>query len=66
MRKPVASHTFAGMEQAVTAQAEAAGIQTAAELSAKLLEPRRSIDTAAAAMELDSPLFYGTIHPTLF
>ena len=35
-------------------------------LTARMIEPRPSIDAAAGKMESDSPLFYGTIHPTLF
>jgi hypothetical protein len=64
--KPVESHIFEGMETAVAEQAEAAAVQQAAELTAKLIEPRQSIDTKAADIEYNSPLFYGTIHPTLF
>ena len=60
------SMTFDGMAAAVAEQAEAAAIQTAAELTAKLTEPRASIDKQAGEMERNSPLFYGTIHPTLF
>lgn len=64
--RPVESHVFAGMEQAVEAQAEAAAVQTAAELTARLVEDRPSIDAKAGKMERDSPLFYGIIEPTLF
>jgi hypothetical protein len=68
MRKPrpVESHTFAGMETAVSQQAQAAGEYTAETLTAKLLEPRPSINAAAGRMEQDAPLFYGVIQPTLF
>jgi hypothetical protein len=54
------------METAVTEQSEAAALYSAEELTAKLLEPRKSIDAKTQAIEMDSPLFYGTIHPTLF
>lgn len=64
--KPVESHIFAGMETAVTAQAQAAAVQTAAELTARLIEDRPTIDARAGEMERNSPLFFGTIHPTLF
>lgn len=63
-RRPVESLTFDGM--AVAHQAEAAAVYSAEELSAKLIEPRQSINAAAGKMEQDSPLFYGTIHRTLF
>jgi hypothetical protein len=66
MVKPVESHTFAGMETAVTEQAAAAGEYKAEELTAKLLEPRPSINAAAGRMEQDAPLFFGVIQPTLF
>ena len=68
MRKsrPIESHTFAGMEQAVQLQAQAAGEKQAEELTAKLIEPRLSINAATGRMEQDAPLFFGTIHPTLF
>ena len=64
--KPVESHTFAGMETAVELQAESAAEVTAETLTAKLIEARPNIDTKAAEMEMNSPLFYGTIHKTLF
>lgn len=64
--KPVESHIFAGMESDVERQAEAAAEYSGQELTAKLLEPMGSIDTKAARMEQDAPLFYGSIHPTLF
>lgn len=64
--KPVESLTFDGMADAVAHQAEAAAVYSAEELSAKLVEPRQSINAAAGKMEQDAPLFYGTIHWTLF
>jgi hypothetical protein len=54
------------METAVTEQAAAAGEYKAEELTAKLLEPRPSINAAAGRMEQDAPLFFGVIQPTLF
>ena len=65
-RRPVESHTFAGMADVVEAQAEAAAVYSAEELSARLLEPHKSIDAKTQAIENDSPLFYGVINPTLF
>ena len=65
-RRPVESLTFDGMAQAVDAQAQAAAEYSGEQLTAKLTEPLASIDKAAARMELEAPLFYGTIHPTLF
>ena len=64
--KPVESHTFAGMETAVEAQAQAAAVYTAEELTRRMVEARPSIDAKTRAIETDSPLFFGTIHPTLF
>jgi len=64
--KLIQSHTFAGMETAVAQQAEAAAVYQGEELTAKLLEPRPSIDAKAGEMERDSPLFYGKVQPTLF
>ena len=65
--KPVESHIFDGMETAVTAQAEAAALYTAEELTKRLLEDRQSIDRAAGEMERDSPLFFGQgENPSLF
>ena len=66
MRKPVESHTFAGMADAVAHQAQAAAEYSADELTARLLEPRKSIDGKTQAIENDSPLFFGVINPTLF
>ena len=65
-RKPVESHTFAGMASAVAAQAQAAGEKHAEELSAKLLEPLGNINHRAGELERDSPLFFGKVQPTLF
>ena len=64
--RPVVSCTFAGMEAAVSEQAQAAAKLEAETLTAKMIEPRPSIDAAAGKMESDSPLFYGVINPTLF
>ena len=64
--KPIESHTFAGMEAAVSEQAESAAKLEAETLTARMIEPRPSIDAAAGKMESDSPLFYGVINPTLF
>jgi hypothetical protein len=58
--------TFPGMETAVTEQAAAAGVYTAEELTKRMVEARPSIDKKTRAIEMDSPLFFGTIHPTLF
>ena len=64
--KPVESHTLAGMETAVAEQSKAAALYSAEELSARLIEDRPSIDAKTGEMERNSPLFFGTIHPTLF
>ena len=64
--KPDESRTFAGMEAAVSEQAQAAAKLEAETLTARMLEPRPSIEAAAGKMESDSPLFYGVINPTLF
>jgi hypothetical protein len=54
------------MESDVKLQAEAAAEYQGEELTAKLLEPRPSINAAAGRMEQDAPLFFGVIQPTLF
>ena len=64
--KPVESHTFAGMEQAVQLQAQAAGEKQAEELTAKMREPLADINHRTGSMENDSPLFFGKVNPTLF
>ena len=64
--KPVESHIFAGMETAVEDQAQAAAVYSGEELTKRLLEPRAAIDAKTGRLERDSPLFFGTIHPTLF
>lgn len=67
MRRPVESHIFEGMEEAVSSQELAAQVYTAEELSAKLLEPKANISRKAGEMERRSPLFHGTgENPTLF
>ena len=63
---PIHLLTFAGMEAAVEAQAQAAAVYSGQELTAKLLEPLGSIDSKAARMEEDSPLFFGKVNATLF
>ncbi len=65
--KPVESHTFAGMESAVSLQQEAAAVYTAEELTKRLLEPGQSISKRAGEMERNAPLFHGTgDNPSLF
>ena len=64
--KPVQSCTFAGMEAAVSEQAESAAKLEAETLTARMIEPRPSNDAAAGRMEQDAPLFFGVIQPTLF
>jgi hypothetical protein len=69
MRKtrPVESHTFAGMEQAVAEQSKAAALYTAEQLTARMLEPLGDISRRAGEMERNGPLFIGTgSNPTLF
>ena len=65
--KPVESRTFAGMEQDVRLQSEAAAVYTAEELTKRLLEPGQSISKRAGEMERNAPLFHGTgDNPSLF
>jgi hypothetical protein len=54
------------MDTAVEEQSKAAALYTAEELTKRLIEARPSIDVKTRAIETDSPLFFGTIHPTLF
>jgi hypothetical protein len=55
-----------GMEQAVEDHRRSAAELSAEELSAEFQKPLGTVDKHAAEMELKSPLFYGTYHPTLF
>ena len=65
--KPVESHIFAGMTEAVSLQQEAAAVYTSEELTKRLLEPGQSISKRAGEMERNAPLFHGTgSNPTLF
>ncbi len=58
---------FPGMEAAARDAEEARQQAEAAELTARLLEPRPSIDERVGKMERESPLFYGTgDNPTLW
>jgi hypothetical protein len=50
---------FPGMEAADQGAEEARQQAQAAELTARLLEPRPSIDKKVGKMERESPLFYG-------
>ena len=58
---------LAGMENADREATEARQAQEAAELTARLVEARPSIDRAAGEMERNGPLFHGKgSNPTLF
>ena len=63
---PLHIMTLPGMEGSDQQREEARQLQQAEELTARLIEARPSIDAKAGEMEANSPLFYGTIHPTLF
>lgn len=64
--RAIHSQVFNGMEGEVSAQEQAAAEYSRKELAARMLEPVGSIDRKTARMEMESPLFYGVIHPTLF
>lgn len=64
--RQVESHTFAGMETAVAEQAIAAGEYQGEELSAMMRRPLKDVSARAGEIERESPLFFGTVHPTLF
>ena len=65
--KPVQSHTFAGMAQAVIAQELAAAEQAGQELTALMREPKADISKSTGELERESPLFFGTgDNPSLF
>lgn len=68
MRRPkVDSHTFAGMEDAVSLQDHAAAVYSGEELAARMRELGANISGKAGEMERKSPLFYGTgDNPSLF
>ena len=67
MRKPVASHTFSGMEAAVRLHQAGAAELEAEELTAKMREPLGNIDSRAGDIERNSPLFFGQgDNPSLF
>jgi len=58
---------LAGMEAAEREAEEVRQQAEAAELTARLLEPRPRIDGKVGKMERESPLFHGTgSNPTLF
>ena len=65
-RKPVESHTFAGMASAVAHQAQAAEEYQGEELTARMREPLGNINHRAGEIERESPLFYGKVERTLF
>ncbi len=48
-----------GMERHEAERAEVAGVELAADLTAKLLQPT-NIEARAGALEMNSPLFRGT------
>ena len=65
--KPVQSHTFAGMAQAVIAQELAAAEQAGQELTALMQQPKADISAKAGDLERNAPLFFGTgDNPSLF
>lgn len=57
--KPVESHVFAGMDEAVAQQDHAAAVYAGEELTAKLQEPLGDISKRAGEMERRAPLFFG-------
>ena len=65
-RKPVESHTLPGMSSDVDAQTQAAAECSGEQLTEILRRPLADVTRETRAMETDSPLFYGAIHPTLF
>ena len=58
--------TLDGMENVDQEREEARQLAEAAELTARMLEARPSIDSRTGLMEENSPLFYGKINATLF
>jgi hypothetical protein len=65
--QPQDSFSLAGMETADDDRETIRQLTTAAELTAKMLEPGRNISDKAGHMERNSPLFFGTgSNPTLF
>jgi DnaJ-class molecular chaperone len=55
-----------GLESAVEANHLAAAALSAEELTAEFKKPLGSVDAKTARMEMNAPLFFGQIHPTLF
>jgi hypothetical protein len=65
-KRPVESLIFEGMADAVRLQTEAAAVSIGNTLTSEMLEPLGNINTKAAELEMNSPLFYGKVQPTLF
>ena len=64
--KPVESLALPGMTQNIEYQASAASEYSGEQLTAKMREPIADVSKLTRQIETDAPLFYGTIHPTLF
>jgi hypothetical protein len=54
------------MAQMIDALAEHAAAYSGAELADKMRSPLADVSKMTREIENDSPLFYGTINPTLF
>ena len=65
-RRPIESHPLPGMAQMIEALAEHAAAYSGAELTDKMRSPLADVSKMTREIENDSPLFYGTINPTLF
>lgn len=63
---PIESLALPGMTQDIEHQAEAAAEYSGEQLTAKMREALADVSKMARQIETDAPLFYGTIHPTLF
>ena len=69
MRKPIRpedSLSFAGLETVDRDRAEALAVAQAEELTAEMRRPLGDVSRKAGEMERNAPLFFGSVHPTLF
>lgn len=64
--RPVESHDLPGMTDAIRSQEAAAAEYRGEELTAELVQPLGDISKKTGDMERNSPLFAGTLQPTLF
>ena len=64
--RQVRSMVFAGMEEHIDKQLEAIAVFRGEELTEEMRKPLGDVSKLAGEIEMNAPLFFGQVHPTLF